>query len=122
MKIILVMPIWKKMKKLTADSVYRQYSATKVLVCTGAMMLYERGKFLLNDPIYEYFPEWKHTMVAETQEDGQFAFGRRNGRSRCGTAFPWQWESAMAAGIYASDDGEEPCTAGGSNRGLYTER
>ena len=33
-------------------------------------MLYERGKFLLNDPIYEYFPEWKHTMVAETQEDG----------------------------------------------------
>ena len=63
------MPIWKK-KKITADSVYKQYSATKVLVCTGAMMLYERGKFLLNDPIYEYFPEWKHTMVAETQEDG----------------------------------------------------
>ena len=59
-----------KKKKITADSVYRQYSATKVLVCTGAMMLYERGKFLLNDPIYEYFPEWKHTMVAETQEDG----------------------------------------------------
>ena len=45
-----------KKKKITADSVYRQYSATKVLVCTGAMMLYERGKFLLNDPIYEYFP------------------------------------------------------------------
>lgn len=59
-----------KKKKITADSVYRQFSATKVIVCTAAMMLYERGGFLLNDPIGEYFPEWKHTMVAEQQEDG----------------------------------------------------
>ena len=57
-------------KRITADSVYRQYSMTKVIVCTAAMMLYERGRFLLNDPIYEYFPEWRHTMVAEQQEDG----------------------------------------------------
>ena len=59
-----------KGKKIDAGSVYRQYSSTKVIVCTAAMMLWEEGKFLLNDPIYEYFPEWKNTMVAETQEDG----------------------------------------------------
>ncbi len=59
-----------KGKKIDAGSVYRQYSSTKVIVCTAAMMLFEEGKFLLNDPIYEYFPEWKNTMVAETQEDG----------------------------------------------------
>ncbi len=53
-----------------ASSVYRQWSTTKVAVCTGAMLLWERGKFLLTDPIYEYFPEWKDTMVAETAEDG----------------------------------------------------
>lgn len=23
-------------------------------------MLYEEGKFLLSDPIYEYLPEWRH--------------------------------------------------------------
>ena len=57
---------------ITADSVYRQYSTTKVAVCTGAMMLLERGKFLLNDPIYEYFPEWKDTMVAQPEEDGSY--------------------------------------------------
>lgn len=55
---------------ITADSVYRQFSTTKVATCTGAMMLYEKGKFLLNDPIYEYFPEWKDTMVAVKNEDG----------------------------------------------------
>lgn len=55
---------------ITAENVYRQYSSTKVVVCTAAMMLFERGKFLLNDPIYEYFPEWKNTMVAIDQPDG----------------------------------------------------
>ena len=59
-----------KGKKIDANSVYRQYSSTKVIICTAAMMLFEEGKFLLNDPISEYFPEWKNTMVAETQEDG----------------------------------------------------
>lgn len=59
-----------KGRKITSDSVYRQFSSTKVIVCTAAMMLYEQGKFLLNDPISDYFPEWTHTMVAETQEDG----------------------------------------------------
>lgn len=59
-------------KKIPIDenSVYRQFSTTKVATCTGAMMLYEKGKFLLNDPIYEYFPEWKDTMVAVKNEDG----------------------------------------------------
>ena len=52
------------------NSVYRQFSTTKVATCTGALMLYEKGKFLLNDPIYEYFPEWKNTMVAVKNEDG----------------------------------------------------
>ncbi|MBR6396179.1 MAG: serine hydrolase, partial [Lachnospiraceae bacterium] len=59
-----------KKKPITEKSVFRQYSLTKVIVCTTLMMLYEKGKFLLQDPIYEYFPEWKNTMVAETNEDG----------------------------------------------------
>lgn len=59
-----------KGRPITPDSVYRQFSMTKVVVCTAAMMLFERGRFLMNDPIYEYFPEWRHTMVAEESEDG----------------------------------------------------
>lgn len=61
-----------KKTPITADTVYRQFSTTKVAVCTAGMMLYERGKFLLNDPIYEYFPEWKDTQVAEEQPDGSY--------------------------------------------------
>ena len=57
---------------ITADTIYRQFSSTKVVICTAAMMLYERGKFLLNDPIYEYFPEWRDTQVAVEQPDGTY--------------------------------------------------
>ena len=42
-----------------AGSVYRLFSMTKVIICTAAMMLFERGKFLLDDPLYEYFPEFQ---------------------------------------------------------------
>lgn len=58
-------------KKIDSGSVYRQFSTTKVIICTAAMMLWEQGKFLLDDPLYAYFPEWKNTMVAEkTGSDG----------------------------------------------------
>ncbi|MDR1736778.1 MAG: beta-lactamase family protein [Oscillospiraceae bacterium] len=47
-------------RPIDGRSVYRIFSMTKIIVCAAAMMLFERGKFLLSDPIYEYFPEYKH--------------------------------------------------------------
>ncbi len=57
-------------KLITEDSVYRLFSMTKVVICTAALMLFERGKFLLNEPIYEYFPEYRDTQVFVTEPDG----------------------------------------------------
>ena len=45
------------------NSVYRLFSMTKVIICTAAMMLFERGRFLLDDPLHEYFPEYRNTQV-----------------------------------------------------------
>jgi len=61
-----------KQRPITEGSVYRQFSITKLMVVTAAMMLFERGKFLLNDPISEYFPEWRNLKVAERLEDGTY--------------------------------------------------
>lgn len=44
---------------VTENTVYRQYSMTKIAIYTLCMMLFEKGKFLLDDPISEYFPEWR---------------------------------------------------------------
>lgn len=45
-------------KPVTKDTVYRQASMSKVPLYTAMMMLYERGKFLLTDPVGNYLPEW----------------------------------------------------------------
>lgn len=44
---------------VTAASVFRQSSMSKIPMYTTMMMLYEQGKCLLSDPISKYLPEWK---------------------------------------------------------------
>lgn len=57
-------------RPITEDTVYRLFSLTKVVICTAALMLFERGKFLLNEPVYEYFPEYRDTKVLITEPNG----------------------------------------------------
>jgi len=54
------------------NTVFRLFSSTKVIICTAAMKLFEEGKFLLNEPIYYYFPEWRDTKVVKYKPDGTF--------------------------------------------------
>ena len=48
---------------ISADSIFRLYSMTKVIVCTAALMLMERGHFLLNDPLSEYLPQFQNPKI-----------------------------------------------------------
>lgn len=57
-------------RPITEGTVYRLYSLSKVIVCTAAMILFERGKFLLNEPVYEYIPEYKDVQVLVTEPNG----------------------------------------------------
>ncbi len=59
-------------RKVDENTIFRLYSMTKVIVCTAAMIQFERGAFLLNDPYYLYFPEYKNTMVADREGNGGF--------------------------------------------------
>ncbi len=53
------------------DTIYRIYSMSKVVTCVAALMLYERGAYLLNDPLDEYLPEFKHMQVYQPTGDGK---------------------------------------------------
>ena len=46
-----------KKQAMTKDTIFRIYSMSKPIVSTGLMMMYEEGKFLLNDPVSKYIPE-----------------------------------------------------------------
>jgi len=52
------------------DTIYRIYSMSKVITCAAALLLYERGHFLLNDPLDEYLPEFRSAEVYRRLPDG----------------------------------------------------
>jgi len=53
-----------EMKKPMQDNtIFRIASMTKPITSVAVMMLYEEGRFLLNDPIHKYLPEFKDMMV-----------------------------------------------------------
>lgn len=48
-----------KGRRMAGDELYFMWSASKPITCTLALRLYEEGLYLLNDPLYEYLPEFK---------------------------------------------------------------
>jgi len=50
-------------KSMPADAMFRICSMTKPITSVAVMMLYEEGKFLLDDPVSKYLPEFKNAKV-----------------------------------------------------------
>ncbi|MBE6935061.1 MAG: serine hydrolase [Ruminococcaceae bacterium] len=57
---------------ITEKSVYRMASMSKIPLYVTMMMLYEQGKFLMTDPITNYFPEWANMKKVVHQANGYF--------------------------------------------------
>ena len=53
-------------KKLKKDAIFRIASQTKAITLTAVMMLWEEGKFKLDDPISKYIPEFAAVKVLDT--------------------------------------------------------
>jgi CubicO group peptidase (beta-lactamase class C family) len=51
--------------KLSKDAIVRIASQTKAITSTAVMMLYEEGKFLLDEPISKYIPAFKSPVVLD---------------------------------------------------------
>jgi CubicO group peptidase (beta-lactamase class C family) len=54
-----------KTKPIRTDNIYRIASQTKAITSVAVMMLYEEGKFLLDDPISKYIPEFAKQQVLD---------------------------------------------------------
>jgi len=61
-------------KPMTKDAIFRIASQTKAITATAVMMLWEEGKFRLDDPISKYIPEFKNTGVLATFNDKDSTF------------------------------------------------
>jgi CubicO group peptidase (beta-lactamase class C family) len=54
---------------MSTDAIFRIASMTKPITSVALMMLYEEGKFRLNDPIKKWMPEYADPKVAEPLPD-----------------------------------------------------
>ena len=53
-------------KVLKRDDIFRIASQSKAITATAVMMLWEEGKFRLDDPISKYIPEFKNAHVLKS--------------------------------------------------------
>lgn len=54
-----------KKTPMKKDEIFRIASQTKAITSTAVMMLYEEGKFLLDDAVSKYIPEFKKPQVID---------------------------------------------------------
>jgi len=50
-------------RPVTPESIWRIYSMTKPITSVGLMMLYEQGRFQLDDPVHRFIPAWQNQRV-----------------------------------------------------------
>ena len=61
-------------EKLEKDDIFRIASQSKAITATAVMMLWEEGKFQLDDPISDYIPEFKDPQILESFNEADSSF------------------------------------------------
>ncbi|MGD0847308.1 serine hydrolase domain-containing protein [Bradyrhizobium sp.] len=56
---------------MTTDTIFNIASMTKPMTTVGALMLYERGKILIDEPLAKYFPKFAQMRVAARDPAGE---------------------------------------------------
>jgi CubicO group peptidase (beta-lactamase class C family) len=56
---------------MTTDTIFNIASMTKPMTTVGALMLYEQGKILIDDPLSKYFPKFTQMRVAAHDANGE---------------------------------------------------
>jgi len=59
-----------KKTPLQEDAVIRVYSMTKPITSAAVMILFEEGRFMLDDPVARYLPSFKGLRVFESVQEG----------------------------------------------------
>ena len=68
-------------KKIKGDELYLIYSMTKMITCVCALQLFEKGKFLMSDPVSKYMPEFSKMRITKNTLDIEAAKNIISGNS-----------------------------------------
>jgi len=90
-----------KKKPISPDTIYRLFSNSKPITCTAALILYERGAYLLSDPVSDYLPEFKDMQVYSSAADKTLQVSPAKGPIRIADLF------TMTSGLCYPGDSPE---------------
>lgn len=54
-------------KQMDGNELYLIFSMTKMLTCTAALQLFEKGKYLMSDPLSKYLPEFEKMKISSDE-------------------------------------------------------
>ncbi len=72
-------------RDVSGDEIYIIFSMTKMLTCTSALQLYEKGKYIMSDPVSKYLPEFAKMRITsdelDVQASAKIASGKEMGQN-----------------------------------------
>jgi len=91
-------------KALKRDDIFRIASQTKAITATAVMMLWEEGKFQLDDPISKYIPEFKNPQVLKSFKYSDTTYTTEPAKSEITIRHLITHTSGIGYGVIDSDE------------------
>lgn len=85
------------------DSLFRIMSMTKAITSVAAMQLYERGEFLLDDPVEKYLPEFARMQVIQSFDSSDTTYTSVNAERKITIRDLLRHTSGLAYGFTTQD-------------------
>jgi CubicO group peptidase (beta-lactamase class C family) len=91
-------------KTMQRDDIFRIASQTKAITSTAVMMLWEEGKFRLDDPISKYIPEFKNPQVLKSFKYADTTYTTEPAKSEITIRHLLTHTSGLGYGVIDSDE------------------
>ncbi len=91
-------------RTLKKDDIFRIASQSKAITATAVMMLWEEGKFQLDDPISEYIPEFENPQVLERFKYSDTSYSTVDAKSEISIRHLLTHTSGLGYGVIDGDE------------------
>lgn len=91
-------------KELQKDHIFRIASQTKAITSTAVMILWEEGKFRLDDPVSKYIPEFKDPQVLNTFNEADSSYTTKPAGKEISIRQLLNHTSGLGYGVIDSDE------------------
>lgn len=86
------------------DDIFRIASQTKAITSTAVMMLWEEGKFKLDDPISKYIPEFGKAQILDTFNEKDSSYTTKPAKNQITICHLLTHTSGIGYGLIDGDD------------------